>query len=106
MRVVLHAHPVVLGVAEEHEIVLELAADEPLVVVGGRVDEVADHLARRPLAGPGRAAGGLVGQREQARRGRIDGSAQALGIFRHRHRRPPFVSVTTAYSSSTIPDAL
>lgn len=57
------ADPVLLSIAREHEIVLQLSAYQPLMVIRGGVDEVADDLARRPFIGRG-PRGAPVTQRD------------------------------------------
>lgn len=53
----LHADPRVLVVAGEDEVALQLRAHEAAVIVAGRIDQVADNLLARPLAGCGTAGG-------------------------------------------------
>jgi hypothetical protein len=49
IRIVLAADPVVLFVARKRQLGSLLRTNEPLVVVGGRIDEVSDYLLWRPL---------------------------------------------------------
>jgi hypothetical protein len=74
-----NADPLLLRVAGEHEIVLQLPAHEALVVVRRGVDKMADDLARRPLA------------RRRPRRARVTEREQSG----HRliHRLSQFVNV-------------
>ena len=56
----LHRDPCVLLVTRKLEIVAELCSDETLMIVGRRVDEVADNLSGAPFVRSGATAGNLV----------------------------------------------
>ena len=69
------ADPVVLVVRGEDQVVLEPRANKPLVVVRGGVDQVADQLARRPLAGRGLDGASLLVDCAKSLRGLFDDRA-------------------------------
>ena len=80
--IVLRGHPRVLLVALDDEVVAIAHADEALMVVARRIDEVSDDLARRPLAGRGTASRRGVVEGEQRGRGameRVDEPARVVG---------------------------
>src|ERR1051326_361622 len=68
----LRAHPLLLFIAGEDQVVRELRADETLVVVRGRVNQVAQYLLRRPLALGPRLPALVLRDREQTRRRLLD----------------------------------
>jgi hypothetical protein len=63
--VVLHGNPVILNVTWKLKCIALLRADEPLMVVGGRIDQMANHLLGGPLAGGSRDTGLDIGHRPQ-----------------------------------------
>src|ERR1051326_4043860 len=68
----LRAHPLLLFIAGEDQVVRELRADETLVVVRGRVNQVAQYPLRRPLALGPRLPALVLRDREQTRRRLLD----------------------------------
>jgi hypothetical protein len=60
--VALEADPVILPVAGEGELGVDLEADEALEIVVARVDEMADGLLGAPLAGGEGLGGGFGGE--------------------------------------------
>src|SRR5687768_9303920 len=71
--IALCGHPGVLLVALDDEVVAIAHPDEALVVVARRVHQVADDLARRPLAGRGTSRRRGVVEGEQRRCGAMNG---------------------------------
>src|SRR5215204_2481750 len=97
----LRAHPLLLRVAVEDEVFLELRADEALVVVRGGVDEVTHYLLRRPLPFGGTRRGQRLGDGEQARRSLLDRPREIFEhIFQCRHLRVR-LRVAGRFSSSS-----
>src|SRR5262249_31722469 len=76
--ILLETHPGILIVPGEDEVVFEPAPDETRVVVDRGIDEVADDLAGRPLAGSGRRSRSRVVEREKPRHGAVDGGAKLV----------------------------
>ena len=67
LLIVLNGDPVILLVTGEHQVILQLRADETSVVVRRRVDQVADDLLRRPPVRRRSDCGLGARQRSQAR---------------------------------------
>src|SRR5262245_49334605 len=67
LGVLLHGDPSLLLVGREVDLLGELAAHEALVVVAGRVHEVAEDLLGAPFPGGGAAAGVRLRDREELR---------------------------------------
>src|SRR5687768_13747241 len=85
--IVLDIDPLILLVSGEDQVFLRSGAHKPLVVVAGRVDEVADDLARRPFAWSRAKRGLSVRDREQHWLSRRDNLAQANRVSRLSRRR-------------------
>ena len=79
--VLLRRDPRVLVVAGEDQIVLPGGADEALVVVGRRVDEMADDLLRGPLAWRGPPGGVRVRNLLEARMRGTDGGDEIVDVI-------------------------
>ena len=94
----LDRHPFILRVSREVKMVLELSANESRMVVGRRINEVADDLARGPRV-PARTDGaGRCTNCEQSRRSLGDGLTKigkALGYI-----EPPPPSVPPAVAGT------
>src|SRR5262245_2568651 len=81
--ILLKPDPRVLIVAGKYEVILELCAHEPLMVIGCRIDEMTDDLARRPLAWGARTRARVVGESEQRWRGVFDNQSELFYVARH-----------------------
>jgi len=80
----LKRNPGILLVTIKDQIFLELCTNEPLMVIGSRIDQVADHLAWTPFARPGTSARFLIAHSFQKGRGPIDRFAQLRNVFLQR----------------------
>lgn len=90
--VALDAHPLLLLVAGEVLPGGNLTPDEALVVVRGRVDQVADDLLLGPAFGGGPLLALGLGKPGEDARQRADGKPQAFDGSRHLvHSSPPCV---------------
>ncbi len=78
--VVLARHPLVLVVGQEDEVGLPRGPDEALVIVGRRVDQVPDHLLRRPRARRGRPRGVGLRHATEVRRGGANGGDEIVDV--------------------------
>jgi len=102
--VVLDAHPPPLLVAGELLTGGDLASDEAVVVVRGRVDQVADDLLLRPAFGGGALFVLSLGEAGEDNRQGADGKPQAFdGSVHLVHPSPPCVNSSSLASLGLYP---
>jgi len=85
VAILLQRNPGILLVTIKDQIFLKLCANEPLMVIGSRIDQMPDHLAWTPFPRLRTSARFLVAHPLQKGRGPIDCFAQLRNVLLQRH---------------------